>query len=65
MTSRPGEIKAEVKVQLPRPRSPEVMTSPAFSELKRQCMAMVREESLKTMAGALTPGRAWRRAAAR
>jgi NitT/TauT family transport system ATP-binding protein len=65
MTSRPGEIKAEVKVQLPRPRSPEVMTSPAFSELKRQCMAMVREESLKTMGGALTPGRAWRRAAAR
>ena len=65
MTSRPGEIKAEVKVQLPRPRSPEVMTSPAFSELKRQCMAMVREESLKAMGGAVAPGRTWRSVAAR
>jgi len=65
MTSRPGEIKAEIKVQLPRPRSPEVMTSPAFSELKRQCMAMVREESLKAMGGAVSPGRTWRSVAAR
>lgn len=62
MTSRPGEIKAEVKVPLPRPRSPEVLTSPAFSELKRQCMAMVREESLKTMGGARPAGLAWRSA---
>jgi NitT/TauT family transport system ATP-binding protein len=63
MTSRPGEIKAEVKVPLPRPRTPEVMTSPVFSELKRQCMAMVREESLRAMGGALSPGLAWRSAA--
>ncbi len=49
MTSRPGQIKAELKVDLPRPRTPEMMTDPAFADLKRQCLAMVREESLRAM----------------
>jgi len=49
MTSRPGEVKAELKVNLPRPRSPEMMADAAFVDLKRICLAMVREETLKVM----------------
>ena len=33
MTSRPGEVKAELKVNLPRPRSPEMMADAAFVDL--------------------------------
>ena len=49
MTSRPGEVKAELKVNLPRPRSPEMMADAAFVDLKRECLAMVREETRKVM----------------
>jgi NitT/TauT family transport system ATP-binding protein len=47
MTARPGRIKARLKVELPRPRSIEVTTSPAFNELKREVLALIREESLR------------------
>jgi NitT/TauT family transport system ATP-binding protein len=63
MTSRPGQIKAELKVDLPRPRTPEMMTDPAFADLKRQCLAMVREESLRAMGPLPTSLAALRRAA--
>ena len=49
MTSRPGEIKAELKVNLPRPRRAEMRADPAFVDLKRASLTMVREESLKAM----------------
>ncbi len=47
MTARPGRIKARIAVDLPRPRPLEVTTSPRFNELKRQVLALVREESLR------------------
>lgn len=47
MTARPGRVKARIKVELPRPRSIEVTTSPAFNELKREVLALIREESLR------------------
>ncbi len=50
MTARPGRIKAEVPVTLPRPRAYEVQTTPEFIALKRQVMALIREESLRTIA---------------
>jgi hypothetical protein len=34
-------------VELPRPRSLEVTTSPAFNDLKREVLALIREESMK------------------
>ena len=42
-------MKAELKVNLPRPRSPEMMADAAFVDLKRECLAMVREETRKVM----------------
>ena len=47
MTARPGRIKARLKVELPRPRSIEVTTSPQFNELKREVLALIRDESLR------------------
>ena len=47
MTARPGRIKKRLTIELPRPRSLEVTTSPAFNELKRDVLALIREESVK------------------
>ena len=47
MTARPGRIKKRLTVALPRPRSLEVTTSPFFNELKREVLALIREESVK------------------
>jgi ABC-type nitrate/sulfonate/bicarbonate transport system ATPase subunit len=47
MTARPGRIKRRIVVELPRPRSLEVTMSPAFNELKREVLALIREESLR------------------
>ncbi|ARU30484.1 sulfonate ABC transporter ATP-binding protein [Sulfuriferula sp. AH1] len=56
MTARPGRIKAEIEVPLPRPRVPEMMTSHEFLLLKRELHALIREESFKAMGGDLKEG---------
>ena len=45
MTARPGRIKKRLTVELPRPRSLDVTMSPRFNELKREVLALIREES--------------------
>ena len=47
MSAGPGRIIADLAVSLSRPRPPEVTAEPAFAELKRQCIAHIRAESLK------------------
>lgn len=49
MTARPGTIKAEVLVQLPRPRTAETLHSAEFLALRGHLMSLIREESLKAM----------------
>ncbi len=56
MTARPGCIKAEIEVPLPRPRVAEMMTSPEFLLLKKQLHELIREESYKAMGGDLKEG---------
>ncbi len=56
MTARPGRIKAEIEVPLPRPRVAEMTTSNEFLLLKRQLHALIREESFKAMGGDLKEG---------
>jgi NitT/TauT family transport system ATP-binding protein len=53
MTARPGRIKAEIPIPLPRPRTPEMMASPTFHALVRQLKGLIREESLAAMGGEL------------
>jgi NitT/TauT family transport system ATP-binding protein len=45
LTRRPGRIKAELPVDLPRPRALEALTSPAFMRLKRQALDLLVTES--------------------
>ena len=47
MTARPGRIKKRLVVDLPRPRSVDLTTSTAFNALKREVLALIREESLR------------------
>jgi NitT/TauT family transport system ATP-binding protein len=49
MTARPGRIKAEIKVPLPRPRTPEMTDTPEFISLVHQLKGLIREESLAAM----------------
>jgi ABC-type nitrate/sulfonate/bicarbonate transport system ATPase subunit len=48
MTARPGTIKCEEHVSLPRPRHPETVTSPEFTDIKRRLLHEIEEESRKT-----------------
>ncbi len=56
MTARPGRIKAEITIPLPRPRTPDMMATPTFQALVRQLKALIREESLAAMGGELSSG---------
>jgi NitT/TauT family transport system ATP-binding protein len=47
MTNRPGRIKKEVKTDLPRPRSHEMLSSPEFAELHGEVFESIRQESLE------------------
>jgi sulfonate transport system ATP-binding protein len=47
MSAAPGRIIEDVKVPLPRPRSPEVTTAADFIALKRHFLQVIRAESLK------------------
>lgn len=47
MTSRPGTIKSAIAVNLPRPRTPEMMLSTEYLALKAQAIAGVHEEAKK------------------
>lgn len=50
LSSRPGCVKNDVKVDIPRPRPYDVVTEPRFGELKRGLLHDIREETLKMMA---------------
>jgi ABC-type nitrate/sulfonate/bicarbonate transport system ATPase subunit len=50
MTARPGRIKKRLAVDLARPRALETTTSPRFNELKREVLALIREESVRAAA---------------
>ena len=56
MTARPGRIKREIVVDIPRPRGPEVLTAPRFVALKREVLALIREEAMTALAEAEPPG---------
>jgi NitT/TauT family transport system ATP-binding protein len=48
LTRRPGRLKTIIDVDLPRPRNLDVLVSPEFMLLKRNCMALLREETVGT-----------------
>jgi NitT/TauT family transport system ATP-binding protein len=46
MTNRPGRIKTEIAVPLPRPRSYDVIATPEFAELEGEVLAAIRDETI-------------------
>jgi ABC-type nitrate/sulfonate/bicarbonate transport system ATPase subunit len=50
MTARPGRVKAQIDVDLERPRYYDMQITPPFIALKRRIMALIREESLRSIA---------------
>lgn len=49
MTARPGRIKEVIKIDLPRPRSQDLINSPEFGELYDRILHLIREEVLNAM----------------
>lgn len=47
MSASPGRIIADIPVKLGRPRDQELLTAPAFIALKRQCLDLIRQETLR------------------
>jgi NitT/TauT family transport system ATP-binding protein len=56
MTARPGRIKAEMAIPLPRPRTAEMMSSVAFTQILHKLRNLIREESLAAMGNELDAG---------
>jgi NitT/TauT family transport system ATP-binding protein len=52
LTPRPGTVKAELYVSLPRPRQVDLLTSPEFMKLKRQAFELLLGESRGSLAPA-------------
>jgi NitT/TauT family transport system ATP-binding protein len=50
LTARPGRVKATIPVSLPRPRAYEMVTSMEYLEIKRQILALIREEAFSAVA---------------
>ena len=44
MTARPGTIRSRMEIELGRPRTVDMLTTPEFSELRREIMSQIREE---------------------
>jgi NitT/TauT family transport system ATP-binding protein len=55
MTARPGRIREEIQVPLPRPRTADMLTSDTLVTLKRTVMDLIREEALRSMEALETP----------
>lgn len=50
MASRPGHIKQTIHIDLPRPRTTKILTSPEFLRLKEEAIEAVHEEAVKAFA---------------
>jgi NitT/TauT family transport system ATP-binding protein len=57
MTARPGSVKLEQVVDLPRPRKGEIVTAPEFVRLKRTLLDAIEEESIKSFQSAVAEER--------
>lgn len=49
MTASPGRIKADIEVDIPRPRDLEVTTTDRFTELEREVLDLIHSEAREAM----------------
>jgi NitT/TauT family transport system ATP-binding protein len=55
MSPRPGRIIDEIRLDFPRPRHPDVMTSNHFTRLKRHCLDLLHPQASITPLARLSP----------
>ncbi len=49
-TARPGRLKADIRIDLPRPRTPEIRKTAQFQDIRNRIWDMLREEVLAAKA---------------
>jgi len=49
LTARPGVVKEEIRISLPRPRSYETLISSEYLQIKKRVLELIRIETLKTV----------------
>ncbi|MGD9000990.1 MAG: ABC transporter ATP-binding protein [Granulosicoccaceae bacterium] len=47
MSASPGRIIEDIRVDISRPRSPDIITTPEYIEIKKHCLDVIRQESLR------------------
>ncbi|WP_026279439.1 ABC transporter ATP-binding protein [Thioalkalivibrio sp. ALgr3] len=47
MSASPGRLIEDIRVDIPHPRTHEVVTDPRFVELKKQCLDLIRAETTR------------------
>ena len=47
LTSRPGRVRERLEIDVPHPRTIDVMATPAFTEYKREILSIIHQESLR------------------
>ncbi|HET6622259.1 MAG TPA: ABC transporter ATP-binding protein [Dongiaceae bacterium] len=50
MTARPGRIKSDIPISLPRPRNPDIVLSQGFLAIKRAILDLLHEEVIRSLA---------------
>lgn len=50
MSAAPGRLIEDIPITLPRPRNEDVYTDPAFISIKKRCLKLIRDETMKAFA---------------
>ncbi len=50
MSASPGRLIADIRVDLPRPRTQDLLTTPEFMAMKRECLSLIRQETTRAFA---------------
>ena len=56
MSASPGRLIADIRVELPRPRNSEMVSSAEYVRTKKQCLDLIREESIRAFDQQRTKG---------
>lgn len=51
MGASPGRLIADIPVTLPRPRPMDIVTEPEFMAIKKRCLELIRQETLRAFEG--------------
>jgi NitT/TauT family transport system ATP-binding protein len=50
MSAAPGRLIEDIRIDLPRPRTEDVYSDPAFISIKQRCLKLIRDETMKAFA---------------